>query len=129
MRPTAIRELERLVAVPTVSDRPLVELAAYLAGRAEDHGFRVERFEAAEPGKCNVVARLGPPGTDGLLLTGHMDVVPVDGQPWTTDPFRLTERDGCLYGRGTADMKADRSPQILGVLPSAHGMNARPGQW
>ena len=96
--------LSRLVAWPTVSSRPLTELAAFLAQKAEDAGMRVERFET-EPGKVNVVASAGPQGTDGLVLSGHMDVVPVEGQGWRTDPFRLTESDGRLYGRGACDMK------------------------
>ena len=96
--------LARLVAFPTVSDRPVLELAAYLATRAEDAGMRVARFETS-PGKVNVVATAGPEGTDGLVLSGHMDVVPTEGQDWSSDPFRLTERDGRLYGRGACDMK------------------------
>ena len=96
--------LARLVSFPTISSRPLTELAALLAQRAEDAGMRVERFET-EPGKCNVVASAGPQGTDGLVLSGHMDVVPVDGQDWSTDPFKLTESGGRLYGRGACDMK------------------------
>lgn len=96
--------LAKLVSFPTISSRPLTELAALLAQRAEDAGMRVERFET-EPGKCNVVASVGPEGTDGLVLSGHMDVVPVDGQDWSTDPFKLTESGGRLYGRGACDMK------------------------
>ena len=98
--------LERLVAHPTVSDRPLLACAADIAERCEALGFRIERFvDPLDPGKCTVLASIGPEGTDGLVLSGHMDVVPVVGQPWTTDPFRLTRRDDTLVGRGSADMK------------------------
>lgn len=102
-----VNELTRLVAYPTVSHRPITELAAHLATRAEDLGFRVERFvDPDEDGKCSVIATAGPDGAaGGLTLTGHMDVVPTEGQPWSTDPFQVTEREGNLYGRGTADMK------------------------
>ena len=96
--------LARLVAWNTVSDRPLTDLAGYLADRAESAGMRVERFETS-PGKINVVASVGPPSADGLLLSGHMDVVPVEGQAWTSDPFVLTRRDDRLVGRGACDMK------------------------
>ena len=96
--------LGRLIAWPTVSASSVLDCAAFLAERAEDAGLRVTRY-AAGPGKVNIVARGGPEGVGGLLLSGHMDVVPVDGQPWTSDPFRLTERDGALFGRGTCDMK------------------------
>ncbi|MCP4805963.1 MAG: acetylornithine deacetylase, partial [Proteobacteria bacterium] len=106
--------LARLVAEPTVSNRPLTELAAYMATRAEDQGFRVERFES-EPGKVNVVASAGPVGTDGLILSGHMDVVPVEGQPWTSDPFVLTERGDNLLGRGSSDMKAFLAATVEGL--------------
>jgi acetylornithine deacetylase len=102
-----VEELRRLVAWPTVSNRPLVELAAHLAGRAEDRGFRVERFEPVGlPGKCSVIASIGPTdAAGGLVMSGHMDVVPTEGQPWSSDPFRVEERGGELFGRGTADMK------------------------
>jgi acetylornithine deacetylase len=101
-------ELGRLIAYRSVSSRPLLDLGSHLATRAEDAGFRVERFEPVEhPGKCTIVASIGPHRGDGsgLVVSGHMDVVPTDGQPWTTDPFALTERDGRWFGRGVADMK------------------------
>jgi acetylornithine deacetylase len=98
--------LRTLVAYPTVSDRPILACAADVAQRCADLGFRVERFmDPRDAQKCSVIASIGPMGTDGLILSGHMDVVPVDGQPWTSDPFVLTERDGKLLGRGSADMK------------------------
>jgi len=104
--PTVVDTLARLVAYPTVSNRPVTEMAAYLAQLHEDRGFRIERFEApGKGGKLSLVASIGPPGTNGLAISGHMDVVPTEGQPWSTDPFRLTEREGRLYGRGAADMK------------------------
>ena len=96
--------LDRLVGWDTVSHRPLDAMAGWLADRAEAAGMRVERFEST-PGKVNVVASAGPDITGGLGLSGHMDVVPVEGQAWTTDPFTLTARDDRLLGRGTCDMK------------------------
>jgi acetylornithine deacetylase len=98
--------LGRLVAWPTVSDQPVTGIAAELANRLEDIGMRVERLDADTPGKCNLVCTAGPQGTDGIVLSGHMDVVPVVGQPWTSDPFTLTRRDDRLVGRGSCDMKA-----------------------
>ncbi|MEZ4234712.1 MAG: M20/M25/M40 family metallo-hydrolase [Myxococcota bacterium] len=119
-------ELARLIAWPTVSNRPLEALAAHLATRAEEAGFRVERFAppgAAEAGKCSVVASIGPVDdvAGGLCISGHMDVVPTEGQPWDSDPFRLTERDGVLYGRGTADMKGFLAAVVvaLGRIPAS----------
>ncbi len=101
-----VADLGTLVAFPTVSSRPVDALASFMATRFEDLGFRIERFrDPIQPGKYNVVASIGPAGTNGLVLSGHMDVVPTDGQPWSTDPFAMVERDGSLFGRGTADMK------------------------
>ena len=74
-----VNTLARLVAYPTVSDRPVTEIAAFLAQQAEDAGFQVSQLPS-EPGKSNVVARAGPRGIGGLLLSGHMDVVPTAGQ-------------------------------------------------
>ena len=96
--------LERLIAYPTVSSRPVDAIVADLAHDAETLGGKVHVLETS-PGKSNVVARFGPEGTDGLTISGHMDVVPTDGQDWSSDPFKLGRRDGRLYGRGSADMK------------------------
>jgi len=99
-------DLEALVAFDTVSHRSNEGLAAWLAERCEDLGFTIEPFvDPDQPTKRSLVCRLGPCDTDGLVMSGHMDVVPTEGQPWTSDPFQVTERDGRLVGRGTADMK------------------------
>jgi acetylornithine deacetylase len=107
--------LARLVAYPTVSDQPVTGIAAYLADRADALGMRVERLESPQPGKCNVVCSVGPRGTDGLVLSGHMDVVPVEGQPWSSDPFTLTRRGERLHGRGACDMKAFLAATLEGL--------------
>jgi acetylornithine deacetylase len=106
-KPDVVADLARLVAFDSVSSRPMADLAGYVAERCADLGFRTELFpDAHHPGKCTVVASIGPEtGTEGLVVSGHLDVVPTEGQPWTSDPFRLTERDGRLVGRGAADMK------------------------
>lgn len=98
--------LTRLVAHPTTADHPILECAADIADAVERLGFRVERFmDPFDDQKCTIVASIGPAGTDGLVLSGHMDVVPTAGQPWTSDPFVLTRRGDTLVGRGSADMK------------------------
>ncbi|MED5371454.1 MAG: acetylornithine deacetylase [Myxococcota bacterium] len=113
-----IRTLERMVAAPTVSNRPMIELAAYVAQRAEDQGFRVELQEDPDrPGKANVLAFAGPddmPG-EGLMLSGHLDVVPVEGQEWSSDPFTLTAVGDRLVGRGSSDMKGFIAAAITGL--------------
>lgn len=110
-------ELQRLVAFPTISTNPVTAIAAHLAQRAEDAGFIVERFDdPTQDGKTNLVASIGPPeAAGGLVISGHMDVVPVAGQPWTSDPFVVTERDGALIGRGTADMKGFIAATVAAV--------------
>jgi len=108
--------LARLVAFPTVSSLPVTALAAWMADRCEAAGMRVERLQTSE-GKCNLVCSAGPPGTDGLVLSGHMDVVPAEGQPWTSDPFTLTRRGDRLHGRGACDMKAFLAA-VIEALPA-----------
>jgi acetylornithine deacetylase len=107
--------LAKLVAFPTISDRPVVGIAAYLAERLEGLGFSIELIEGIEKGKCNLVARYGPVNTDGLVLSGHMDVVPVAGQPWSSDPFVLTRQGDRLIGRGSCDMKAFLAATVEGL--------------
>lgn len=101
-------DLGTLIAFPTVSNRPLDALAAWLSERMAKLGFRIETFvDPHHPHKCSLVASIGPQRGDGsgLVISGHMDVVPTEGQPWTSDPFALTRRGDTVYGRGTADMK------------------------
>jgi acetylornithine deacetylase len=97
--------LAELVAFPTVSrdsNLGLIEfIRAYLAGL----GVACELDYNAERSKANLFASIGPGDRGGVLLSGHSDVVPVAGQAWTLPPFELSESDGNLYGRGTADMK------------------------
>lgn len=100
--------LDRLVAFPTVSTDSNIAMIEWLADRLADAGAEVEVLAAPEDGKANLWATLHPEGADatgGIVLSGHTDVVPVEDQDWTADPFTLAERDGRLYGRGTCDMK------------------------
>ena len=100
-----LRILEALVAFDTTSRNSNLELIDWVEALARGHGCVVERIPGADGSKANLLLGVGPRVPGGLVLSGHTDVVPVDGQPWTTDPWRLTERDGRLFGRGTADMK------------------------
>ncbi len=97
--------LRDLIAFPTISTDSNLEMIAYLAERLGAAGARVEVFRDESGAKANLWATLGPDADGGILLSGHTDVVPVAEQPWTTDPFAMTERDGRLYGRGSCDMK------------------------
>ena len=103
--------MRQLIAEPSVSsvsptwDQPNVRVIDLLADWCEAAGFRVEKLAVPGwPGKFNLVASAGS-GPDGLVLAGHTDTVPYDADRWSSDPFRLSERDGRLYGLGTSDMK------------------------
>lgn len=102
---TSREMLEQLVAFDTTSRESNLALIDFIGGYLTGLGVTYERIHNAEHSKANLYARLGPPGPGGVMLSGHSDVVPVDGQTWSVPPFTLTERDGKLYGRGTADMK------------------------
>jgi acetylornithine deacetylase len=97
--------LARLVSFDTVSRNSNLGLIAFAAEWLESHAFRCTWYHSPRGDKANLVARLGPDEAGGLLLSGHSDVVPVEGQVWSSDPFTLTARDGRLVGRGSADMK------------------------
>ena len=102
----SVREiLERLIAFPTVCRTENAELIDWTEAFLRNLGARCHRVPNREAGRFNLFASIGPDTPDGIVLSAHSDVVPVEGQPWTTDPFVLTERDGKLYGRGSSDMK------------------------
>lgn len=103
--PDAIAHLERLIAFPTVSSESNLDLIEDTADRLEALGARVNVLRNDAGTKANLWATFGPETDGGIVLSGHTDVVPVEGQDWTTEPFRLTERDGLLFGRGACDMK------------------------
>ena len=97
--------LAKLISFDTTSrysNIPLIEfIENYLAG----FGVDSLRVDYEQDSKTNLYATIGPDVAGGIVLSGHTDVVPVDGQDWTSDPFTMREQDGLLFGRGTADMK------------------------
>jgi acetylornithine deacetylase len=97
--------LERLVAFPTVSRDSNLDLIGFVQDYLAGHGVESRLVHDADGAKANLYALIGPSVPGGVVLSGHTDVVPVDGQNWTSDPFRVVERDGRLHGRGTCDMK------------------------
>lgn len=113
----------KMVAYDTVSAKSNLEFAVFLQGILSDMGFLVEELHvkdyveksgAIEVKKANLIARVGPRGVEPLVLSGHMDVMPVGKlQDWVIeDPFKLTERGGKLYGRGSVDMKGPIAAMI-----------------
>jgi acetylornithine deacetylase len=97
--------LARLVGFDTTSRNSNLDLIEAVEAFLTGLGARCERIVSPDGAKANLHAVLGPEVDGGVVLSGHSDVVPVDGQDWSSEPFTLTERDGKLYGRGTCDMK------------------------
>ncbi|SDI73618.1 acetylornithine deacetylase [Pseudomonas panipatensis] len=114
--------LAQLIAFDTVSRNPNLALIEYIRDYLADLGVDSELFFDDAGRKANLFATLGPRERGGVCLSGHTDVVPVDGQAWTVPPFALTEKDGRLYGRGSADMKG----YIACVLAAVPAFLAQP---
>ena len=100
-----IEILDRLIAFDTVSHRSNLGLLDYVQDLLKGAGAELTLIKNENGTKANLYATLGPKDRAGVLLSGHTDVVPVEGQDWTVPPFKLTEKDQRLYGRGTTDMK------------------------
>ncbi len=111
--------LERLLAFDTVSARPNMALMQYVQSVLADAGVDSLLVPDASGGKANLYATVGPAGMGGVMLSGHTDVVPVEGQAWTVPPFALTERDGRYYGRGACDMKGFVACAIAAMVQAA----------
>jgi acetylornithine deacetylase len=101
----AINLLEKLVAFNSTSHLTNLPILDFIESVLTPYGIECTRISSPEGNKANLYARIGSDTASGIVLSGHTDVVPVDGQAWDTDPFQLTEKNGKLYGRGTCDMK------------------------
>lgn len=104
--PASIEMIRKLVGFPTVSRESNLDLVHFIRDYLRPFEPDVRFTYDDARGKANLFVTLGPGDRAGIALSGHTDVVPVEGQAWDTDPFTLCERDGRLYGRGTADMKS-----------------------
>ena len=111
--------IERLIAFPTVSRDSNLQLVQWVRGRLAEVGIDCSMISDATGAKANLHATIGPADRPGVMLSGHTDVVPVDGQEWTYPPFALTRRDGRLYGRGAADMKGFVACALAAALRAA----------
>ena len=118
--------LDRLLSFDSVSAKPNIELVQYLEGLLREAGAEVAIIRSADGHKANLFATIGPRDRGGVLLSGHTDVVPVEGQAWTVPPFALTRRDGRLYGRGAADMKGFVAAATAAALAAAQRDLATP---
>jgi acetylornithine deacetylase len=109
--------LQTLVAFDTTSRESNLQLIEFVRDYLAGFDVPCELIYNEQRSKANLFATIGPAQLPGIVLSGHTDVVPVDGQPWSVAPFELTERDGNLYGRGTADMKGYIAC-VLALVPS-----------
>jgi acetylornithine deacetylase len=119
---SAVAILDRLVAFESLPGRPNLDLIAYVRDYLAAAG--IESFLSLDESgtRANLHGWIGPAVDGGVVLNGHTDVVPVDGQAWTSDPFQLTQRNGRLYGRGTVDMKGF----LACMLAAVPGFQAHP---
>ncbi|HUI20473.1 MAG TPA: acetylornithine deacetylase [Methylocella sp.] len=97
--------LERLIGFDTVSSKSNLGLIAFVEEYLKSLGVAYVKIPNAVGDKAAIFTTIGPPRGGGILLSGHTDVVPVEGQSWTSDPFKLRREAGRVYGRGTCDMK------------------------
>ena len=118
--------LERLVAFDTTSHLSNLALIDWVQGYLADHGVSARRIASDDGKKANLLATIGPAVEGGVVLSGHTDVVPVQGQPWTSDPFALTRRGERLFGRGTCDMKGFLALSLAAVPDILAGHVKRP---
>jgi acetylornithine deacetylase len=103
---SSIEMIGRLVGFDTTSRDSNLALIDFVRNYLSDHGVKSELVHDQSRRKANLYATIGPGDRGGVLLSGHSDVVPIDGQDWESDPFRTRDSDGKLYGRGTSDMKS-----------------------
>jgi acetylornithine deacetylase len=122
----AIEELGRLVAFDTTSRDSNLDLIAHVEALLARLGVESRRVANADGSKANLLATIGPMVEGGVVLSGHTDVVPVDGQAWTSPPFAVERRDGRLYGRGTCDMKGFLALALAAAPDFADARLARP---
>ena len=103
---TQLQWIERLVAFDTTSSKSNLALIEDVESYLHELGVETHRVSNDDKTKSNLYAVIGPPVEGGVILSGHTDVVPIDGQDWDTDPWTVIEKSGKLYGRGVADMKS-----------------------
>ena len=112
----SISILERLVSFPTISSESNQDLIKYVTDLLNANGIEWRIDYNKEKTKANLFAHVGGTNVPGVALSGHTDVVPVAGQDWTADPFQVSQREGRLYGRGTADMKGFIACAISAII-------------
>lgn len=121
--------LRELIAFPSVTLKPNAGLMGRVQQLLEHAGIATMLVpDPQDASRCNLYASVGPKEMPGVMLSGHTDVVPVEGQPWTVPPFEATERDGRIYGRGSSDMKGFVACAVMAMIRAARQPLKRPLQ-
>ncbi|GAA6174984.1 acetylornithine deacetylase [Sulfitobacter pacificus] len=127
-RLTPLELMTKLISFPTVSRDSNIPLIDWVADYLSSHGIESHRYIDPEQPKHALFAHVGPWEEGAIVLSGHTDVVPIDGQPWDTDPFTVVEKDGKYYGRGTCDMKGFDALAIWALVEGKYSDLTRPLQ-
>ncbi|MEH6522236.1 acetylornithine deacetylase [Sulfitobacter sp.] len=120
--------MTKLISFPTVSRDTNIPLIDWVQEYLSSHGITSHRYIDPEQPKHALFAHVGPNVEGAIVLSGHTDVVPIDGQPWDTDPFTVTEKDGKYYGRGTCDMKGFDALALWALVEAHYAGVKRPLQ-
>jgi len=121
---TSTQLLEKLISFDSTSRNSNVPLIDFIQEYLEGHGVQSRRVDYEKDNKTNLYVTIGPDIEGGIVLSGHTDVVPVDGQAWSSDPFAMVERDGRLFGRGACDMKGFIAV-VLAAVPKFTAANLK----
>lgn len=113
--------LADLVAFPSICGQTNAPIVDYIRAYLMSHGIESHIISGPEGDRYNLFATIGPQDRAGYILSGHMDVVPTEGQNWSTDPFKLTEDNGRYFGRGAVDMKGFLAC-VLAMVPEFSAM-------
>jgi acetylornithine deacetylase len=127
-RMTPFELMEKLISFPTVSRDTNIPLIDWVAEYLSGHGIESHRYVDPDQPKHALFAHVGPWEEGAIVLSGHTDVVPVDGQPWDTDPYTVVEKDGKYYGRGTCDMKGFDALAIWALVEGQYAQLKTPLQ-
>lgn len=120
--------MTKLISFPTVSRDSNLPLVDWVEEYLDSHGIAAHRFYSDDKDKAAIFAHVGPEIEGGVVLSGHTDVVPVDGQPWASDPWTVVERDGKYFGRGTCDMKGFDALSLWALVEAKYSDISRPLQ-
>ncbi|MEO9653287.1 MAG: acetylornithine deacetylase [Roseobacter sp.] len=127
-RLTPFEIMTQLIAFPTVSHESNIPLIDWVADYLASHGIESHRYIDPEQPKHALFAHVGPWNEGAIVLSGHTDVVPVEGQAWDTDPFEVIQKNGKYYGRGTCDMKGFDALAIWALVEAHDAGITRPLQ-